>query len=1010
MRRFIFYTLLALLLGFGGCRQKALTPGKLNLVSASPTTFSNDHDVLVTIRGEGFTRDTSFFIQSNKLEVKQVTPQEAKVLVPSGFLPATYGLMATRPDGQRSVLYPAFTITQGKVESADPFQHPRSFVVGTVIDYDTKEPLVGARVSAVGLHAVTDVNGNFLLWGVPPGRISVRIETEGYEPVYRFAEVSDGPGTVHVKLVELKKADSHVTVIGPEGGVHHANDGAYLVVPEGALSQEIPIRFTYLPGPNTLPELAEDGYYLAFAHLEPAGLVFRKPATLFLPLPPGVVLEPGTDINIFYFDVRQGRWVDDVTSGKIQKINGKYYLVYQINHFTWIGGTWYADDVWGCVDIGPERLPAEGIATNFGVTDANGRVFGSTTRSMVGRELILRAYYRGRTFASEPVEYYGAGDVIFDECIHLQGEGDPEPFANLGLDARDGDSCSSGQSQRASRYAVTPQISGSDSEQDSGLPPVPEQLVSLSSYVLADKFFAIDPSSVQVTVNGVDLSDRLVYDSANAGPITYYALHWTLDRGVIDGSRDTNTIEISYTTIDGRTHSHSAEVSLPAAYVVAPILFFPVRHDEDAWLGVDSTLLDDLPAVSFSRGVVTVVYEEGQPIHDLQLLLPVYALKSTSGPFELADVNVSSVYLTYGPNDEAVSGVGNMKGGLALLPVTIDTDDPKNYKFRFSALRVQQQSGVSGSVQPQGAGTYIAYVEPVREVLLDPPTRAMLVEILGPAALVVVAAVIVAEYGPEGEVLKSDYHDWADPYVRFITDTSNDIDRLINEMIASGDLVLNPVNEPDSTCWDQINTLDYLTNTHAGEQVQVVSVAETEEYLDKCTPKPEFRSGQRPPQDHFVYDQRTPVEQRALRNRASSAITKRWLKEIELVCRFKRGTRKWSADDIEAFIEAARAYRAAPNHTQGVKKAFEVLRREGLYGRNGRYVGHHINGKACHEAEAGNVNNIELIRSADHLFCHGGDYRQCSKGDTLKSFDEIADELKRKAGFDDIANCPTFNF
>jgi len=34
----------------------------------------------------------------------------------------------------------------------------------------------------------------------------------------------------------------------------------------------------------------------------------------------------------------------------------------------------------------------------------------------------------------------------------------------------------------------------------------------------------------------------------------------------------------------------------------------------------------------------------------------------------------------------------------------------------------------------------------------------------------------------------------------------------------------------------------------------------------------------------------------------------------------------------------------------------------------------------------------------------------CSKGDTLKSFDEIADDLKEKVGFDDIANCPTFPY
>ncbi len=95
---------------------------------------------------------------------------------------------------------------------------------------------------------------------------------------------------------------------------------------------------------------------------------------------------------------------------------------------------------------------------------------------------------------------------------------------------------------------------------------------------------------------------------------------------------------------------------------------------------------------------------------------------------------------------------------------------------------------------------------------------------------------------------------------------------------------------------------------------------------------------------------------------------------------------------------------------RSVRGVFKVFRASGLYGRNGRYVGHHINSKACFEAEAGNANNIELIKREDHQYRHGGDYRQCSKGDTLKSFDEIAKDLKKKVGSDDIANCPTFPY
>lgn len=56
-------------------------------------------------------------------------------------------------------------------------------IVGTVIDANTKEPLIGARVVVEGttLGANTDINGNYVILNVPPGVYKVRASYVGYQ-------------------------------------------------------------------------------------------------------------------------------------------------------------------------------------------------------------------------------------------------------------------------------------------------------------------------------------------------------------------------------------------------------------------------------------------------------------------------------------------------------------------------------------------------------------------------------------------------------------------------------------------------------------------------------------------------------------------------------------------------------------------------------------------------------------------------------------------------------------
>jgi hypothetical protein len=332
----------------------------LFMKDVQPKTINNDHDNTVSIKGIKFDPSTSFFIQSTKLEVLSQTETEALVTVPKGFIASKYGIMAANNKGERNTIYPALTINEGApARDLDVRENYKSFLDGYVFDYETKLPIKGAKISIPGLETTSGDSGYFMLRGVPAGRHVVKIEKKGYgynanterydtdadthESLYRIANVPSNPNsTITLKLVMLEPKTNNVTMIGAEGGIHYATSdhttGPFIKIPAGALDKSTPIQFTHLRDGTTLPELNDNGNYLAFAHLGPTGLVFKKPATLFLPLQKGIVLNNGESINILYFDTKTGTWVDDITGGKISKINGQQYLEYEINHFTWIGG------------------------------------------------------------------------------------------------------------------------------------------------------------------------------------------------------------------------------------------------------------------------------------------------------------------------------------------------------------------------------------------------------------------------------------------------------------------------------------------------------------------------------------------------------------------------------------------------------------------------------------------------------------------------------------------------
>ena len=101
--------------------------------------------------------------------------------------------------------------------SAAAAQTPSGVIRGTVLDAKSKQPVIGASVSVDGtaMGTATDLEGKFLLTGVPTGPCSVRISFLSYKPF------TSGPLTIkggestelNVELVEEVSELENVVVV-----------------------------------------------------------------------------------------------------------------------------------------------------------------------------------------------------------------------------------------------------------------------------------------------------------------------------------------------------------------------------------------------------------------------------------------------------------------------------------------------------------------------------------------------------------------------------------------------------------------------------------------------------------------------------------------------------------------------------------------------------------------------------------------------------------------------------
>lgn len=88
----------------------------------------------------------------------------------------------------------------------DPIQ-PR-YVEGAITDAVTRLPVARAAIDItapstgkVEFTTTTDAAGNYRTGELPPGPFNIRVRREGYQPLTRAANVTNGPARLDVALV-----------------------------------------------------------------------------------------------------------------------------------------------------------------------------------------------------------------------------------------------------------------------------------------------------------------------------------------------------------------------------------------------------------------------------------------------------------------------------------------------------------------------------------------------------------------------------------------------------------------------------------------------------------------------------------------------------------------------------------------------------------------------------------------------------------------------------------------
>jgi hypothetical protein len=94
-------------------------------------------------------------------------------------------------------------------------------IAGQVTDSRTQRALVGAQVyiPGTGLGTLTNSAGRYVMTGVPPGSVRVRVELIGYATAEQTLTVREGQATAaNFQLAETALALDEIIVTGTPGG------------------------------------------------------------------------------------------------------------------------------------------------------------------------------------------------------------------------------------------------------------------------------------------------------------------------------------------------------------------------------------------------------------------------------------------------------------------------------------------------------------------------------------------------------------------------------------------------------------------------------------------------------------------------------------------------------------------------------------------------------------------------------------------------------------------------
>ena len=188
---------------------------------------------------------------------------------------------------------------------------------GMVYDDSSSMPIAEADVLLVGLNGskfggeaastTTNTEGKYSLQ-VPAGEAMVKVFKKGSTSVYRFGFVQPD-GTATAADARLTPLDPNVThIVAAEGGTAQNADGTVRVVfPQSALASDQDIHITKVGDQGLQGHLPLGWNPIMAIDLEPSGLVFKQPVTMFIPNKTN--LAPGTEITMAVWKPDRQAWI-----------------------------------------------------------------------------------------------------------------------------------------------------------------------------------------------------------------------------------------------------------------------------------------------------------------------------------------------------------------------------------------------------------------------------------------------------------------------------------------------------------------------------------------------------------------------------------------------------------------------------------------------------------------------------------------------------------------------------